>query len=635
MFQPVLTLFSAKRITKRVVTVCYDIIAISAALYFAIVLRTGKMTIPFGPEELTSFTLTIVVTLLVFAKLGLYRAVLRYMIVPALGHIALAVILSAFALAISSFYTHSYIHRSVPAIYAGLAVLLLGAPRVLIRMYFDRYYRKGKPHVLIYGAGSTGRELAYALRQGSEYHPVAMLDDNRLKCGNIIYGLKVYHSSEFETLNSLYRPVKLLLAINNISKGERLRILEKLSHWPIEIQSVPSVEDIASGKSSLTEIKDLDVADLLGRDSVAPQEELMKACIESKAVMVTGAGGSIGSELCRQIIKRKPKLLLLFELNEYNLYNIERELQQFIKFTKQNIPIIAALGSVQHKNRLQNLMANYHIDTVYHAAAYKHVPIVEHNTIEGIRNNIFGTLFTAEAAMDTGVSNFVLISTDKAVRPTNVMGASKRMAELVLQALAGKQSGTTFTMVRFGNVLGSSGSVVPLFREQIKKGGPVTVTHPDITRYFMLIPEAAQLVIQAGAIGHNGQVFVLDMNEPVKILDLAKRMIQLMGLTEKKNEKCDGDIEIRYTGLRPGEKLYEELLIGENVTGTTHPKIMTAKEEKLSWPEMEAVLEQLDEACHTTDLQKVRNILLNTPTGYRPDGEIYDHLFNQYTELKL
>ncbi|MGR5142816.1 polysaccharide biosynthesis protein [Photobacterium sp. DNB23_23_1] len=635
MFQPVLSLFSAKRITKRVVTVCYDLIAITAALYLAIALRTGKVMIPFGPEEFISFASTILVTLLVFAKLGLYRAVLRYMIVPALGHIALAVILSAFALAISSFYTHSYIHRSVPAIYAGLAILFLGAPRVMIRMYFDRYYRKGKPHVLIYGAGSTGRELAYALRQGSEYHPVAMLDDNNLKCGNIIYGLKVYHSSEFEKLNSLYRPVKLLLAINNISKGERLRLLERLSSWPIEIQSVPSVEDIASGKSSLTEIKDLDIADLLGRNSIEPQEHLMKACIESKAVMITGAGGSIGSELCRQIIKRKPKLVLLFELNEYNLYKIERELLQFLKFTKQEIPIIAALGSVQHKNRLQNLMLKYQIDTVYHAAAYKHVPIVEHNTVEGIRNNIFGTWFTAEAAMKSGVSNFVLISTDKAVRPTNVMGASKRMAELVLQALADANSPTTFTMVRFGNVLGSSGSVVPLFREQIKSGGPITVTHPDITRYFMLIPEAAQLVIQAGAIGHNGQVFVLDMDEPVKILDLAKRMVQLMGLTEKKHEKCDGDIEIRFTGLRPGEKLYEELLIGDNVTGTEHPKIMSAKEEKLSWPEMEDVLKQLDSACHSTDLQNIRNILLSTPTGYTPEGEIYDHLYHDVTQLKL
>ncbi|PSW19686.1 polysaccharide biosynthesis protein [Photobacterium sanctipauli] len=629
MFQPILSLFSAKRVTKRVITVLYDILAINFALYVAIALRTGRLTIPFGPEEVTSFVVTVLVTIVVFAKLGLYRAVLRYMIVPALGHIALAVILSAFALAISSFYTHSYIHRSVPAIYAGIAVLFLGAPRVLVRMYFDRFYRKGKPHVLIYGAGATGRDLAYALRQGSEYHPVAMLDDDKKKCGNIIYGLKVYHSSEFEKLNGLYQPVKLLLAINNISTGERLRLVNKLSSWPLEIQSVPSVEDIASGKSSLTEIKDLEVSDLLGRDSVEPQESLMKACIESKAIMITGAGGSIGSELCRQIVRRKPKVVLLFELNEYNLYNIERELQQYIKFTKQEIKIIAALGSVQHKKRLENLMLTYEIDTVYHAAAYKHVPIVEHNTIEGIRNNIFGTWFTAEAAMNSGVSNFVLISTDKAVRPTNVMGASKRMAELVLQALADSGSNTNFTMVRFGNVLGSSGSVVPLFREQIKKGGPVTVTHPDITRYFMLIPEAAQLVIQAGAIAHNGQVFVLDMSEPVKILDLAKRMIQLMGLSEKVGEDCDGDIEIKFTGLRPGEKLYEELLIGENVTGTEHPKIMTAQEDKLSWPEMESVLNELDEACHQTDLVKVRDILLKTPTGYVPEGNIYDHLYKE------
>ncbi|OLQ76091.1 nucleoside-diphosphate sugar epimerase [Photobacterium proteolyticum] len=634
MLQPILSLFSAKRTTKRTVTVLYDVIAITLSLYAAIGLRIGKLEIPISSVEIGSLIVTVVVTILVFAKLGLYRAVLRYMIVPALGHIVLAVVASALALAISSFYLHSYIHRSVPAIYAGIAVLMLGTPRVMIRMYFDRYYRRGKPNVLIYGAGATGRELAYALRQGSEYHPVAIIDDDLSKIGNIIYGLRVYNSNEFAKLNDLYQPVKLLLAINNISKAERLRLVDRLSDWPIAVQSVPSVEDIASGKAQLTEIRDLDVADLLGRNTVEPQEPLMKACIEAKAIMVTGAGGSIGSELCRQIIQRNPKTIVLFELNEYNLYSIERELIKTVRYKNMQTTIIAALGSVQHRNRLLNLMRSYQIDTVYHAAAYKHVPIVEHNIVEGIRNNIFGTLFAAQAAIDAEVKNFVLISTDKAVRSTNVMGASKRMAELVLQSLADHQSGTNFTMVRFGNVLGSSGSVVPLFREQIHNGGPVTVTHPDITRYFMLIPEAAQLVIQAGAIGHNGQVFVLDMGEPIKILDLAKRMIHLMGAREQGNEENDGGIEIKFTGLRPGEKLYEELLIGENVTGTEHPKIMTAIEDMLSWDEMEYVIKQLDECCHNFDIKCIREILIATPTGYSPKGDIKDFLYTDQSFQK-
>lgn len=632
MFQPVVSFFSARRTIKRIVTLSYDIFAIVFALYASIALRLGVISFPMELEEVGSFIITIAVTLIVFTKLGLYRAVMRYMIVPAIGHIFLAVVASSLALSISSFYLHSFIPRSVPAIYAGIAMILLGGPRILIRTYFDRYYRKGKDNVLIYGAGVAGRELAYALRQGSEYHPVAIIDDDPNKIGNIIYGLRVYDSKDFLRLNGLYQPVKLLLAINNISQGERLRLVDKLSNWPVAIQSVPSVEDIASGRADKTEVRDLDIADLLGRDSVEPKNELMQQCISGKSVMVTGAGGSIGSELCRQIIKLSPKTLVLFELNEYNLYQIEKELKQIALYTNVETTIIAALGSVQHSNRLEKMMRIYQINTVYHAAAYKHVPIVEYNMIEGVRNNIFGTLFAAKAAINAKVDNFVLISTDKAVRSTNIMGASKRMAELVLQALSVEQVTTNFTMVRFGNVLGSSGSVVPLFREQIKKGGPVTVTHPDITRYFMLIPEAAQLVIQAGSIGHNGQVFVLDMGDSVKILDLAKRMIHLMGMSEKIDIDCDGDIEIKFTGLRPGEKLYEELLIGENVAGTSHPKIMTALEDYLTWEEMEIVLNKLDKFCHEFNIEAVRDILISTPTGYTGGGEIKDHLYQRRLE---
>ncbi len=622
MFRPIQLLLSTKRKNKRLISIGYDTFAISFSLYLAIALRLSSITFSVGIDELITLIVTIITTITCFIKLGMYRAVLRYMMLPAIGHIFLGVFISVLTLAISGFFFHSFIPRSVPFIYAGLAILTLGGPRVLIRSIYYHMYKRQKPNVFIYGAGSTARDLAYALIQGNEYHPVVLLDDDATKVGQIMFGIRVHHSSEFNDLLSLYQPVKLLLAINNINKGKRLRLVEKLSHWPIEVQSVPSVEDIASGKAKSTEIKDLDVADLLGRAAVSPNKELLTKHILGKCVMVTGAGGSIGSELCRQILVQQPKKLVLFELNEYNLYKIEQELT----ITKANLriecDIIAALGSVQRQNRLENIMRMHNVETLYHAAAYKHVPLVEDNVVEGIRNNVFGTLACAQAAINTGVSNFTLISTDKAVRPTNVMGASKRMAELVLQALADKQSNTILTMVRFGNVLGSSGSVVPLFKQQIRKGGPVTVTHPDITRYFMLIPEAAQLVIQAGAMGNNGQVFVLDMGEPVKILDLAKRMIHLMGMKEfVKEENETGDIEIKFTGLRPGEKLYEELLIGDNVEGTCHKKIMAAQEEKLGWKDMSLLLSELDECCHHFDVDCIRRILADAPTGYQPNSK--------------
>ena len=618
MIKPIRLILNTKRKNKRLISIGYDIFAIAVSIYLAIALRLGTYTFELGLDEWVTLLLTVSVTIFSFAKLGMYRAVLRYMMFPAVGNIFLAVFISSLTLVLSGFFFHTFIPRSVPFIYAGLAILTLGGPRIMIRSAYDQMIKRKKPNVFIYGAGATGRELVYALIHGDEYNPVILLDDDPKKRGNILFGLKVHHPSEFEHLQSLYQPVKLLLAINNINKGKRLRLVEKLSNWPIAIQSVPSVEDIAAGKATATEVKDLDVADLLGRTPITPDNNLLTKNIIGKSVMVTGAGGSIGSELCRQIIAQKPKTLILFELNEYNLYKIEQELNATKHNLKIQTQIIAALGSVQRQNRLEKLMTSYDVDTLYHAAAYKHVPLVEDNVVEGIRNNVFGTLSCAQAAIECGVRNFTLISTDKAVRPTNVMGASKRMAELVLQALADKDTQTTFTMVRFGNVLGSSGSVVPLFKKQIKTGGPVTVTHPDIIRYFMLIPEAAQLVIQAGAMGNNGQVFVLDMGEPIKILDLAKRMVHLMGMKENIGSSSDeGDIEIRFTGLRPGEKLYEELLIGDNVEGTSHEKIMTAQESKLSWPEMQVLLSELDECCHNFNVECIKRILLDAPTGYK------------------
>ncbi len=618
MFTPIKMLLNTPRYKKRIITATYDVIATSLSLYAAAVLRLDSFTFKFSLSEAMTMLVTIAVTLVCFIKLGMYRAVLRYMMLPAIGNIFLAVIFSSLALSISGFFFQAFIPRSVPFIYAGLAILTLGGPRILIRTIYYHYYKRQKPNVLIYGAGSTGRDLTYALTQGGEYHPVAILDDDPSKVGQILYGIRVHHSSEFEKVQSLYQPVKLLLAINNIQRSTRLQIVEKLSTWPIEVQSVPSVEDIATGKAQVGDVQDLDVADLLGRAPVDPNKELLRKNIQGKNVLVSGAGGSIGSELCRQILAQEPNILVLFELNEYNLYKIDQELKTIKTSLKSNTKLITALGSVQNENRLFNIMTSHNIETVYHAAAYKHVPIVEDNIVEGVRNNVFGTLYCAKAAIRAGVTNFTLISTDKAVRPTNIMGATKRLAELVLQALADEHSDTTFTMVRFGNVLGSSGSVVPLFKKQIRNGGPVTVTHPDIIRYFMLIPEAAQLVIQAGAMGNNGQVFVLDMGDPVKIVNLAKRMIRLMGMKEFYAGKTEGDIEIKFTGLRPGEKLYEELLVGDHVEGTSHPKIMTACEDKLSWQEMQQLLENLDNCCHKFDVDGIQQAILNAPTGYKP-----------------
>lgn len=643
MKNPIGSLFGASRKNKRLFSMSYDAIAIVFSLFSAFALRMDTIHPPLGEKEVFSFAVTTVVTLMIFVRFGLYRAVLRYILVPALANIFLAVFLSAITLALTSFIMHSFLPRSVPAIYACVAILTLGGPRIFIRTMYHQLMKRKKPNVLIYGAGSTGRDLAYALQQGRDYHPVAFLDDDPSKKSNIMLGLRIYSYEEFEKLESLYQPVKLLLAINNIKSEARLKLVDKLAKLPIQVQSVPSMEDIATGKASIEQIRDLDIAELLGRAQVAPINTLLSRCIKDKSVLVTGAGGSIGSELCRQIVRQKPRTLVLFELNEHNLYQIERELCLLIKTVSPNTKVIAALGSVQRQNRLEKMMSAFNVETIYHAAAYKHVPIVEQNIVEGIRNNVFGTWHCAEAAVKCGVKDFVLISTDKAVRPTNVMGASKRLAELILQAIAERQSITNFTMVRFGNVLGSSGSVVPLFREQIANGGPVTVTHPDITRYFMLIPEAAELVIQAGAMGNSGQVFVLDMGEPVKILDLAKRMINLMGYKEcicsgdyyQEDFIDERDIEIHFTGLRHGEKLYEELLIGKNVSGTEHPKILTALELKLHWDEIEPLLNELDAYCHDFEFKKIINLLALSPLGYTPEKNVNDILHDEDRQVYL
>jgi FlaA1/EpsC-like NDP-sugar epimerase len=483
--------------------------------------------------------------------------------------------------------------------------------------------------VIVYGAGRGGAQLVSALFGGDDYLPVALVDDNAEMQGKRIHGLKVSSPEALERLISDSGATGVLLAMPSASRRRRREVLQRLSEFPVHVQTMPEIRDIVSGKARVDDIKDVDVQDLLGRDPVPPNLKLMGACIKGKVVMVTGAGGSIGSELCYQILKLGPSRLVLFEVSESALYSVERKIRKLANKKGIDCEIVALLGSVHHEHRVREVMNVFGVKTVYHAAAYKHVPIVEQNVFEGIHNNVLGTLYSARAAIDAGVESFVLISTDKAVNPVNVMGATKRFAELILQALHSRATATKFSMVRFGNVLESSGSVVPLFKEQIKSGGPVTVTHRDIIRYFMTIPEAAQLVIQAGSMAKGGDVFVLDMGQPVKILDLAIRMINLMGLTVKDAKNPDGDIEIQFVGLRPAEKLYEELLIGANVSGTLHPRIMRADEDFLSREELNVLLDELKLASQNLDYERARKILLSVVKEYDPQNGIDDLIWQQ------
>ena len=624
------TLLNAPRTSKRLITTTYDFFVIPLAIYSAVALRHGEFLPKLPNMAYWVMLLTASASIFVFIRLGLYRAVVRYMTGKAFSTLALGISLSALVLATSSFLLNANLPRSSVIIYWFTAFTLLGLPRLFIRSVVAQLNSDKKESVIIYGAGNQGVALANALMNSDLYRPVAFLDDDAKKQGTIIQGIKVNSVNNLEQLSEQFEASKILLALGNTSSSQRKNIIESIANSQLEILTTPAVQDIISGKAKIEEVKEVDIEDLLGRDCVAPNSQLLSTNIKDKVVLVTGAGGSIGSELCRQIIKQQPSKLILLELNEFSLYSIEQELINYCA-TAQHcyVEIVSILGSVQKQNRLETIFKTFAVQTIYHAAAYKHVPMVEHNVVEGVRNNVFGTWYCAEAAIKAGVERFVLISTDKAVRPTNVMGASKRLAELVLQALANRQTETLFCMVRFGNVLGSSGSVVPLFRKQIKDGGPITVTHPDIIRYFMTIPEASQLVIQAGAMGKGGDVFVLDMGEPVKIVSLAQKMIRLSGLTEKTDANPNGDIAIEFSGLRPGEKLYEELLIGDDVAGSDHPRIMTANEIHLTWPETHNLLNRLDKACHEFKVEDVINLLLEAPAAFKHESNNPDWVFNQ------
>lgn len=611
---------SLPRRQKQFISMAVDTVLLAFAFWSALALRFET----FSPELSVYFWQLIVAPFLaipIFVRLGLYRAVIRFMEDRVVFVVAGGVTLSVLLLGTLIAFTHTLnVSRGVLAIYWLLAIVYVGASRFLARSYFLRAERghDARKKVAIYGAGRAGTQLAYALRAGREYLPIAFFDDSPSVQNTEVAGLRVYDPALLGTKISGMAIEELLLAIPSATRARRAEIILLLEALHCKVKIVPGMAEVVSGNAVVNAIREVEIEDLLGRESVAPDPNLLGQCITSKSVMVTGAGGSIGSELCRQIVLQKPCRLVLMDLSEFALYSIQQELEGLCKRLQLTIEIVPAMGSVTHQHRNEKIMKRFAVQTVYHAAAYKHVPLVEHNPIEGLRNNALGTQRLAEAALSAGVEAFVLISTDKAVRPTNVMGASKRLSELVLQALAKRGGKTRFCMVRFGNVLGSSGSVVPLFRQQIAAGGPITLTHADITRYFMTIPEAAQLVIQAGSMGRGGEVFVLDMGKPVKILDLAKRMIHLSGLEVRDEMHPEGDIAIEIVGLRPGEKLYEELLIGENVEGTSHPLIMRAYEHEVPWARLQELMSQMDVASRAFDYDRVLAILRLMVEEYQP-----------------
>lgn len=641
-------LLNLSRKQKRFLQLCTDLLLIWLAIVLSFIIRIGwDDTIIKLYSYKWLFIIIPCLTIPIFICFGLYRAIMRYISADFFITITKAVTISSLLMALFLFWFGSIIPntpRSLIFNYWWLSLVLITSSRVFIRHYFlDGWMlliggpfkpTSNLPRVLIYGAGSAGTQLLTALKMGKMFDPVGFIDDDTHLADGNIDGLRIYPSSHIQKAIEHTQATELLLAIPSASRSRRQTILNQLVPFPLRVRTIPGFMDLAKGKVKVQDLQEIDIADLLGRDQVEAHHELFAYCIQGQKVMVTGAGGSIGSELCRQILHSDATHLILFEHSEYNLYQITNELHNEIKRNHINIELVPILGSVQDQKRLYDVMKHWNIDTIYHAAAYKHVPIVETNISQGIINNVFGTFYTAEAAINAKVRNFVLISTDKAVRPTNIMGATKRLAEMTLQALSAEQGNknTRFTMVRFGNVLGSSGSVIPLFRKQIQEGSCITVTHPEITRYFMTIPEAAELVIQAGSMGQGGDVFVLDMGNPIKIVDLATKMIQLAGLSVKTEQFPMGDISIQFTGLRPGEKLYEELLIGDNVVGTEHPMIMRANEHMLPWNEMKRLLDDLSSAVQNNEYEKIRNLLSKFVEGYQPQCEIVDYLYVEDNE---
>ena len=623
------SILASPRSIKRTITVSFDFLVVIFSLWLAFSLRYSEIYIP-AQSLWWVFLAAPVIAIPVFIKFGLYRAIIRYLGMQAIWTVVQATMLYEILFAVLVLMSNVQgVPRTVYAIQALLLLIIVGGTRLIARWWINSIQngsnhlarnKKTVPPVIIYGAGASGMQLAAVLSQSNQYRPVAFIDDAIEFHNHQINGLTVFPFTQLSHLIKQYGVTDLLLALPSVSRTRRNQLIRLLEPYSLHVRTLPSLLDLADGKVNVSDIQEIDITDLLGREAIEPIQDLLQANITNKTVMVTGAGGSIGSELCRTIIRLKPSSLVLYELNEFSLYAIERELE----LLGVGVPIFALLGNIQDQKRIESACSRFNINTIYHAAAYKHVPMVEKNTSEGVRNNVFGTLSCVKAAVASKVETFVLISTDKAVRPTNTMGATKRFAELVLQGLAREQSDTRLIMVRFGNVLGSSGSVVPLFREQIANGGPITVTDSRIIRYFMSIAEAAELVLQAGAMGQGGDVFVLDMGEPLRIVDLAKRMIHLSGYLEKDKENPEGDIEITYTGLRAGEKLYEELLIGNNVADTNHSKIMRAEEKVISWSDLKNILPRLQKVNDQNNTEEVRAILLKHVDGFKPQCDNQD-----------
>lgn len=618
---------------KQACLLSLDMLYVTAAMWSAVALRYGHFDFHLGVVEYACGVVTIIASAIVFLRLGLYRAVIRFMGQQAIWAILTAASYSTLILGATIFFARAEVPRSTPFIYWVILLVGIGGTRLAVRAYYQAKLRAKSENVIIYGAGQSGRQLLHALQHGEQYHAVVFVDDDRYLQRSVINGLQVARPEDIEQLITQHDITQVLLAIPSASPERRKEIINSLVGLPVYVRTVPTISELLAGEASVNQIRDIDLDDLLGRDPVPPHPELIERCITDKVVMVTGAGGSIGAELCRQIIRSGPRELVLLDNSEYALYSIERELRELTASLGLQVELVALLGSVQDQNRLESIYRTFEVSTVYHAAAYKHVPLVEYNIAEGVANNVFGTWYAASAARKAGVETFVLVSTDKAVRPTNIMGASKRLAEMILQGLAQQDASTRFCMVRFGNVLGSSGSVVPLFRQQIEDGGPVTVTHPDVSRYFMTIPEAAQLVLQAGAMASGGDVFVLDMGEPVRIVDLAQRMIKLSGYETSHDSHAGEHIAIEFIGLRPGEKLHEELLLGTNVTGTGHPMIMRAEEESLPFSQIQRLLAKLRRHCDNLDCDGISAVLTVAVSGFGDHQVRYDHLWKRQGKM--
>jgi FlaA1/EpsC-like NDP-sugar epimerase len=644
------------RYAKKLLVLSVDTLLCLLSVWGSFYLRLGEFQafsiISSAPVLITSVA-SVALAVPIFVVSGLYRAIFRYSGMPAMMTMVRAILIyGVFFSAIFTFMGVEGVPRTIGLIQPILFFLLVGASRSAARVWLGGLYQQeikkaSLPKVLIYGAGSAGRQLASGVANSHEMRVVGFLDDDGRLHGHVLNGLQIYNPADIEEIASLKGITDVLLAMPSASRERRSQIIGLLSKIKISVRTLPGLSDIASGKVTLSDVRELDIDDLLGREPVKPNGLLLNRNSHYKTVMVTGAGGSIGSELCRQVLKTQPRRLLLVEMSEFALYQINQEIQTALEISEDSLrdelEVVPLLASVCDEVRMHEIMDTWKPHTIYHAAAYKHVPLVEHNPAEGVRNNVWGTKVCAEAAVRNGVQNFVLVSTDKAVRPTNIMGATKRLAEMVLQALneikhsadsrtlnvrnSAVSTKTCFSTVRFGNVLGSSGSVVPLFRKQIKNGGPITLTHSEITRYFMTIPEAAQLVIQAGAMGSGGDVFVLDMGEPVRIYDLASRVVELSGLSLRDERNPHGDIEIKVTGLRPGEKLYEELLIGDNPKPTQHPRILKAQEKFVPWGQLQEQLHSLNLALSVNDVPLIRSFLQKLVTGYQPSAEVVDWVY--------